>query len=137
MHDTVRVAVVKGHHQLIEVYPNIPLLQSRNQQLGLHRRHILIDEAGGLRDLVSQDIIEFDNVGPSEQRLQDFDLPVNLLSFNRLEYLDDALLAIVDIDTLVHLRVLAPSEFVQALVVGDLAPANGQLAIEAVVRWPR
>lgn len=58
---------------------------------------------------VSDHVEQRHDIRAAGQVLQDLDLTLDLLLFDRLQDLDDAFLVVDDVDTLEHLRVLAPA----------------------------
>jgi hypothetical protein len=94
--------------------------------------YLFIDEGGCFRSLIPDDIVEFDDVGASEEGLQDLDLPEDLLRPHGFEDFNDTLLIIELVVALKDLRILASAQFMHDLIGILIAPVDVKLGIVGV-----
>jgi len=133
VHDTVRVRVVQSFAQLIEVQPHFGIGEPLQKHLAFNMRDVLIDKTGGVTGLVSDDIVELDYVRATEESLENLDFSVDFFDPDWLEDLDDTFLIVLQIHTLINLRILPPSELMHHLVVVLGPPGNLQFLVVRVI----
>lgn len=107
VHNALTVAEVKRLEQLVHVVADIIILKPRIQGPEVGIVDALKYEAGRLALAIPDHIQQGDDIGPSSEILEDFDLTLDLLLLDWLQHLNDAFLVVDNVDALEHLRVFS------------------------------
>lgn len=100
VHDTVQVGVLECLEDHVGVQADVHVVKAAGQYFRLNIGNILENECWGLGARVTQDVIQFDDVGASIQRLEDLDLAILFLDADGLEDFDDTLLVVLEVGSL-------------------------------------
>ena len=119
--------------QLEDVVADVVVGQRGVEHLEVRVVHVLKDEARRLRLWVAHGVEKPDDVGTAGEVLQDLDLALDLLLFDRLEDLDDHLRVAPHVHPLKHLTVLTTADLAHDLIVVLLAPTHLERLIVPVV----
>ena len=119
VHDSLRVAVVKGLEHFIDVVPNIKVSEALVQSPKIHisRVHELHYQSWSFGHGVPDDIDQVDDVDSVLERLQDLNFPSYLSLLYWLQNLYYYPLIIGGIDAFVDLRVFASANLLYDFVV--------------------
>ena len=94
---------------------------------------MLKDKRGCLGLRIAYHIEELNNVGAAAHVLQNFDFSFDFLLFDGLEYLDDTLGVVDDVDAFKDFRVLAAANFANDFVLFLVAPVDRQSFVIPVI----
>lgn len=133
VHDAVGVRVLERLQDFKSVEPDIHGVELVVQLLRLDVRNVLKHEARRLRGWVSQHVVQLNDIGASEEGLQNFGLAVDFFGPDRLQNFNDAGLVVVCIDSLEHLGVLPSAELLLDLVVVHFVPRDLVFIVVGVV----
>ncbi len=107
VHNALAVAEIEGFEELIDIVPDIDVVEFGVQAPEVCVVDVLEDERWCLALRIAHDIEQSDDVRAAREVLEDFDLALDLLFLDRLENFDDALLIIDDVDALEDFGVLS------------------------------
>ena len=119
VHDTLRVAVVKGLQHLVDVESDVVVSEAlvQSSEVNISGVYILHDQSWGLGHWVSHHVDQIDDIHSASKCLQYFDLPSNLGLLNWLQNLNDDSLVVQGVDALIHFGVLSSSNLLDDLVI--------------------
>lgn len=117
--DALRVAVVERAKHLKDIVSDIEICEAlvESAEVDIAGVNILHDKRGRFGHWIADDVNQVDDVDTALESLQNFDLTSDLGLLHRLEDLDNDALTIGRVDSLVDLRVLASSDFLDNFVV--------------------
>ena len=107
VHNALAVTEIEGLEELVDVVPNVDIVEFGVEAPEVGIVDILEDEGWGFALRVSYDVEQGDDVGAAGEILENLDLALDLLLLDRLEHLDDAFLVVDDIDAFEDFRVFA------------------------------
>lgn len=122
--DAHGMRVVQGNEELQKVVLDVGDAELVVQDAEIDVVDGLENQGRDLGVLVSDNVQEPHHIRASGQVLQDLHLSIDFLHFHRLQHLDHTGLVVDHVDTLEHLRVLAPSDLGHNLVVLDVSPLD-------------
>ena len=96
------MAIFKGLEKLVEIESKVIVIQSSQKLLSFYAGHILVDKTRCFTLLFPKNVVHLDDIRSTIQSLKNFDFSIYFLNFNRFQNFNNALLAVVGIDTLIH-----------------------------------
>ena len=136
VHDPIIVRVCHGLENFVGVQSYVHVCELARNYLGLNVWHIFVDENRSLRVLITQDVVELDNIWAAVEGLEDFDLPEVPFDFDWFENFEYARFVIGQIDALKDLRVRSTAQLFKHLVVFDRLPNNVAIFTTCKALWP-
>ena len=119
MHDTVLVRILESLEDHVGVQPDIHIIKATSQHLCLYVRDILEDESWSFSGWITQNVVQFDDIRSTVERLQYFDLSVLFLDSDRLQNFNDALLVVLKICTCEDLGIFTTTQLVVYVIIID------------------
>ena len=136
VHDSIIVRVCHGLKNFVGIQSYVHVSELARNDLGLNVWHVFVDENRSLRVLITQDVVELDNIWTTVEGLEDFDLPEVSFNFDWFENFEHARFVIGQIDTLKDLGVRSTAQLFNHLVVFYRLPNNVTIFTTCIALWP-
>lgn len=107
VHDALAVTEIERLEELVDIEANIIVGEARIECPEVGVVDSLKDQTGSFALIVADHIQQRNDIRAAGKVLQNLDLTLDLLLFDRLENLDDTLLIVDDVDTFENFGVLS------------------------------